>query len=382
MVDGDHHRHAELAHVLDVAAEIGAALLHRLDVLLAEVFLLDAAIHLHGAHGGDDDRRRRLQAGLAALDVEELFRAEIGAEAGFGDHIVGELQRRRGGDHRVAAMRDVGERAAMHEGRVVLQRLHEVRLHRVLEQHGHGAVGLEVAGVDRRLVAAIGDDDVAEPLLQVLEVGGEAQDRHDLRGDGDVEAGLARIAVGDAAERADDLAQRAVVHVHDAAPDDAARVDAELVAPVDVVVDQRRQQIVRGGDGVEVAGEVEVDVLHRHDLRIAAAGRAALDAEIRPERGLAHADDRLLADAVQAVAEADRRRGLAFAGRRRVDRGDEDQLAVLAAALRGDELGRDLRLVVAVGQQMLVGMPSLAPISWIGFFFAARAISMSDLTRP
>ena len=197
------------------------------------------------AHGRDDDRRRRLQPGLAALDVEELLGAEIGAEAGFGHDIVGELQRRRGRDHRVAAMRDVGERAAMHEGRVVLQRLHQVRLHGVLEQHGHRAVGLEVAGIDRRLVAAVADDDVAEPLLQVLEVGGQAEDRHDFRGDGDVEAGLARKAVGDAAERADDLAQRAVVHVHDAAPDDAAGVDAELVAPVDVVVDQRRQQVVR-----------------------------------------------------------------------------------------------------------------------------------------
>ena len=53
------------------------------------------------------------------------------------------------------------------------------------------------------------------------------------------------IAVGDAAERADDLAQRPVVHVHDAAPGDAAGVDAERVAPVDVVVDQRREQVVR-----------------------------------------------------------------------------------------------------------------------------------------
>jgi hypothetical protein len=91
MVDGDHGRHAELPDILDVTAEIGAALLDRLDVLLAEVFLLDAAIHLHGAHGGDDDRGRRLQAGLAALDVEELFRTEIGAETGFGDDIVGKF---------------------------------------------------------------------------------------------------------------------------------------------------------------------------------------------------------------------------------------------------------------------------------------------------
>ncbi len=165
-------------------------------------------------------------------------------------------------------------------------------------------------------------------------------------------SGLPRVAVGDAAERTDDLTQRAVVHVHDAAPDDAARVDALLVAPVDVVVDQRRQQVVGGGDGVEIAGEMEVHVLHRHDLRIAAAGRTTLDAEIRPERGLADAGDRRLADAVQAVAQPDGRRGLALAGRGRIDGGDQDQLAILAAALRLDELGRNLRLVVAVRQQV------------------------------
>ena len=46
-------------------------------------------------------------------------------------------------------MGDVGERAAMDEGRVALQRLHEVGLQRVLEQHGHGARRLEVGRGDR-----------------------------------------------------------------------------------------------------------------------------------------------------------------------------------------------------------------------------------------
>ena len=73
-------------------------------------------------------------------------------------------------------------------------------------------------------------------------------------------------------------------------------------------------------------------LLHRHDLRVAAAGRAALHAEAGAERRLAQADRRALADAVQRVAEADRGRGLALAGRRRVDRRDQDQLAVAAAA--------------------------------------------------
>ena len=89
------------------------------------------------------------------------------------------------------------------------------------------------------------------------------------------------IAVGGAAERDRDVAQRAVVHVDDALPRDAPHVDAERVAVVDVVVDQRGEQVVGDADRVEVAGEMEVDVLHRHHLRVAAAGRAALHPEHR-----------------------------------------------------------------------------------------------------
>ena len=250
-------------------------------------------------------------------------------------------------------MGDVGERAAMDEGRVVLEGLHQIGRDRVLQQHGHGAIGLEVAGIDRLLVARITDDDVAKALGQVGEVGREAEDRHDFGGDGDVETVLAREAVRDAAQRIGDLTKGAIVHVHDAAPGNAARVEAEFVAPVDVVVDQGREQIVRRTDGVEVTGEMEVDVFHRHDLGVTAAGSATLHAEAGPEARLAQADDRLLADLVETVAEADRGRGLAFAGRGRVDRRHQDQLAVLLALQRLDVIHRDLGLGMAEGQQMV-----------------------------
>ena len=52
---------------------------------------------------------------------------------------------------------------------------------------------------------------------------------------------------------------------------------------VDVVVHQRGQQVVRQRNGVEVAGEVQVDVFHGHHLGITAAGRATFHAKHRAE---------------------------------------------------------------------------------------------------
>ena len=262
----------------------------RLQVFLLEVVFLDAAVHLERADSGDEHHAVRREPGLAALDVEEFLGAEIGAEAGFGHHIIGELERGGGGEHRVAAMRDIGEGAAVDEGGRAFQRLHQIGRERVLQQRGHRPLRLEFAGAHRLTVAGIGDDDIAEACLEVVDILGEAEDRHHFRRDGDVEAVLARKAVGDAAERADDRAQRAVVHVHGAAPGDAAAVDAERIAPIDVVVDQRRRADCCA-DAMAWKSPVKCRLMSSigHDLRVTAAGGAALDAEARPERGLAQA---------------------------------------------------------------------------------------------
>jgi hypothetical protein len=63
----------------------------------------------------------------------------------------------------------------------------------------------------------------------------------------------------------------------------------------------------------------------------------------------------LLADVIERVPQADRGGGLALAGRRRADRRDQDQLAVLLAFERVEILQRDLRLVVPEGLQVLFG---------------------------
>ena len=83
------------------------------------------------------------------------------------------------------------------------------------------------------------------------------------------------------------MAELTVVHVDDALPGDALNVDAELVALLNMIVEHGGQQVVGGADGMEVAGKVQVDVLHGDDLGPTAAGGTALYAKDGAERRLA-----------------------------------------------------------------------------------------------
>ena len=188
---------------------------------------------------------------------------------------------------------------------------------------------------------------------QIGEVGRERQNRHHLARRRDVEARLGRDAVLGTAEAADDIAQRAVRDIDRAPPGDGA--DLRLVPVEPVRVDEGGEQVVRRRDRVHVAREVEVDVLHRHHLGVAAAGGAALDAEDGAERRLAQRQDRATADLPEALRQRHGRRGLALTGGRRRDRRDVDQLRVglVGEAVEDGEV--DLRLEAAV-QLELVGL--------------------------
>ena len=120
-------------------------------------------------------------------------------------------------------------------------------------------------------------------------------------------------------------------------------------------------EVVGRPDGMDVAGQVEVEVLHRDDLAVAAAGRPALDPEDRPERRLADVDRGLLADVVEALGEPDRGRRLALAERRRGDRGHDHVLAARTLGLEpADRLERDLGLRRPVQLELVVGDPEVA----------------------
>jgi len=198
--------------------------------------------------------------------MSKNFSAPISAPKPACDDDVGPGQRDAVGDDAVVSVRDVAERTTVDERRPALHGLHEVRLDRVLQQHGHRTGHLEVLGGDDGAIVTGGQHDPAESGSEILEVGGEGEDRHDLGRDRDDEAGLAGVAVLPGAQADHDLAQRAVADVEHPWPHHRPGVDPELVAVVDVVVDEGRRQVMRRPDGVHIAGQVEVEVLHRDHL--------------------------------------------------------------------------------------------------------------------
>ena len=272
-----------IAHVGDVPLQIDQARLQCVQVLRGEVISRGAPVMLECPHRRDDYRRGRTQSRATTRDIDELLRTEVGAESGFGHDIVGETECADGRDNAVAPVGDVRERSSMHESGRSFQGLHEVRRQRVLEQNGHRAFGVQITRIYGFLVACVADHDATQAFFHVVEVGSETEDRHDFRRNDDVEAVFTRIPVSGAAERDGDVSKGSVVHIDHTPPCHPAHVNTERIAVVNVVVDQRSEQIVCETDRVEIPGEVEVDVFHRDYLGVPSAGRATLHAEDRAQ---------------------------------------------------------------------------------------------------
>ena len=300
------------------------------------------------AHRRNDHNGVRVQVCQAALDIQKLFRAEIGGEARFGDGIVRELPRHARGKHAVAAMRNVRKGAAVDEHRRTLERLNKVGAERVAQQGGHCAFGLEIVRRDGRAVVRIPHDDAPKARLKIGKALRKAEHRHDLTRHGDIKAVLARAAVRLAAEPVHNVPELAVVHVHAALPSDLLRVDPKGIPLLNVVIEHRRKQVVRSADGMEIAGKMKVYVLHRDDLGVPAAGRAALDAEHRPERRLAQRRHGVFAHPPQRIRKPDGCCGLALARGRRRDGRYENELPVRRGNLFAQQVKGNLGFIFSV----------------------------------
>ena len=366
-VDRHHRADAVEGDVLDLLLEVRRAHVDLVRVLRQELVgersagddLVLARVGLQGPDRGDEHGGVGTEPGVAALDVEELLGPDVGAEAGLGDEEVRGVDADEVAHDRRVAVGDVPERAGVNDGRRVLQCLEQVGLDRLPHDDRHRSARPEGFGRDRLALARVRHHDAIEPRPEVLEGRRQGQHRHHLGRRGDVEARLAGGAVVARTETDGDVAQGPVVDVHHPAPGDVVDIDAELVAMVEVVVDHRRQHVVGGGDGVHVAGQMEVEGLHRHHLAVAAAGGPTLDAERRPHGGLADGDGRPPPDVAERLPQPHRGRRLALSQGSRGDGADDHVTGPGAVGELFDRLQLDLGHAVAVTLEEVFPDPHL-----------------------
>ena len=249
-------------------------------------------------------------------------------------------------------MGDIGEGAAVHDSGGAFQRLYQVGVDGVLQKSSHSAVCLQVAGKYGLSIIGISYQDITQTLFQVFTVFCQAQNCHNLAGHRDDEAVLTGDAVDFSAKAYHDIAQCAVIHIHAAPDDNAALVNAQYIALMHVVVQHSAQQVVSAGNGVHVAGKVQVDVFHGEHLRITAAGSAALNTKNRSQRGFTQGDNSIFADFFHSLSQADRSSGFPLAGGSGVDCRYQNQFSIGTVFQTAEKVFVDLGLITAIRFQL------------------------------
>ena len=122
-------------------------------------------------------------------------------------------------------MRDIGKRTAVDECRRMLQRLYQIRLNSIDQKHSHCALRIQVACRNRCAFLIVGDDHTCETFLQVFQTGSKTQCSHNFGSDRNHEVVFTRYTGSFSAQTDDDVTQRAVVHIQNALPDNAAFID-------------------------------------------------------------------------------------------------------------------------------------------------------------
>ena len=87
------------------------------------------------------------------------------------------------------------------------------------------------------------------------------------------------------------MTELTVVHIDHPFPGNATRIDAQLIAMMDVVVNQGCKEVVGNPNGMEVSGKVKVDIFHWNHLGVPATGSSTLDPKDRAKRRFAQGND-------------------------------------------------------------------------------------------
>ena len=319
----------ELSQVLQVLVHVGNTHLQGFKIRLAYDVLRHATMHLECTGSNHEYGKLWSQACLATLDVVELFCTEVGTETCFGNGIVAKGHGKLSCEDRVTSVSDVCKRTSVYKGRSIFGSLNQVRRDSVLQEYGDGTCYAQILHGERLAFESKAEEDILDTATEVVFVLSQAKDGHDFRSRSDVEARFLGDAVGLRAQACYDVTERTVVHVQYTTPEDFLQTEAIVTVLVCIVVEQSRDHVVGRSNGVEVAGKVEVDFLHRKHLCVSATSRTTLHTEAWTERRFTKGYDGLLANLVHTQRQTYRYGSLTDTRLGRCNSGNQNQITLL-----------------------------------------------------
>ena len=263
--------------------QIVESLLQSFHVRFLDQSQIHASVHLQSLSGSHEHSQLRSDTRLAAFDIIEFLRTQIGAESSFGDDIVTIGHGQTGCQHGVTSVSDIGKRTAVYESRCVLGGLHQIRMQGIFQQHTDGSGHAHILHAERFVVDGSSEQNVFDAATQILFILCQTENGHDFRSRSNVETALHSHAVCLGSQAGYDVTQVAVVHVEHALPQNLLHGKAFVLVLVDIVVQQSRNHVVSRSDGMEVTGEMQVDLVHREHLSISSSGSSSLHSEARAE---------------------------------------------------------------------------------------------------
>ena len=307
--------------------EVPVTSLHASYIWLLDIFLSYATMHLQCLESYHEHSEVWLQTSLAALDVVELLCTEVGTESSLCNGIVAILQSGSSSHHGVTAMGDVGKRTAVNEGRSALCGLNQVWLQGIEEQSHDTSTYTHILDGEWFVILCDTEENIVDATTQVVNASCETHDSHDFRSRSDIESSLCLDAVL-IADTGDDAAETTVVYVHHAAPENLLQLESLCLVLETVVVQKGSNHVVSLGDGMKIASEMEIDLIHRQNLGVTATCSTTLHAEARTQRWFAKSHYGFLANLLHTQGETHRYGGLAITSLGRTDSGNEDEVMI------------------------------------------------------
>ena len=302
LVEGDDNGLTEALKVLHVLVEVPVTSFHSCNVWLFDIFLSHATVHLQCLESNNENGKVWLQTSLAALDVVEFLSTEVSTESSLCDSIVAIFEGSCSSHDRVAAMGNVSERSAVNEGRSALGSLNQVWLQGIEEEGNDTATYTHILDSEWFVILSDAEENIVDATTEIVYACCETHDSHDFRSRSDVESSLCLDAVL-VTDTGNDATQATVVDVHHTAPENLLELESLSLVLETVVVQEGSNHVVSFCDGMEVASEMEVDLIHWQYLGITATGSTTLHSEARTERWFTQGNDSFLANLLHTECE-------------------------------------------------------------------------------